>query len=88
MRDGGGTLFLQRDGRYIGPGHVGIVEFEAEQIITYHYYDGGDDGVSKLAARELFWNDKDWPELGDHLILPNYHQYLDKMSKKNMAQII
>ena len=63
MRVGGGTLFLERDRRYIGPGHEGIVEFEEQQIITYHYYDGGDNGVSKLADRELFWNDKDLPEL-------------------------
>ena len=62
MRVGGGTLFLERDRRYIGPGHEGIVEFEEQQIITY-YYDGGNNGVSKLADRKLFWNDKDWPEL-------------------------
>ena len=66
---GSGTLFLERDRQYIGLGHEGIVEFEEQQIITYHYYDGGDTGVSKLADRELFWNDKDWPELWDHLIL-------------------
>ena len=63
MRVGGGTLFLERDRRYIGPGHEGIVEYEEQQIITYHYYDGGDHGVAKLADRELFWNDKDWLEL-------------------------
>ena len=40
-------------------------------IFTYHYYDGRDDEVAKLAARELFWNDQDWPELGDHLIQPD-----------------
>ena len=71
MRTGGGTLLLASAGGYIGPGHVGIVQIEDRQILTYHYYDGNDDGISKLAARELLWNKQGWPELGQHLIKPD-----------------
>ena len=72
MAKGGGSLFVQAEGRYIGPGHIGILEFnEEEGIITYHYYDREDNGVAKLAVRELFWSDDGWPMLGEHLIEPN-----------------
>ena len=45
-----GSLFLpNRDGRYIGPGHVGY----GEGRLTYHFYDGNDNGAPKLRVTTM-----------------------------------
>jgi arabinan endo-1,5-alpha-L-arabinosidase len=68
MLDGGGSLFLQTENRYIGPGQSGIFNCKGEDgqdlyIFTFHYYDGEDNGKPKLGARYLEWDDDDWPVL-------------------------
>jgi len=68
MAKGGGTLFVESEGRFIGPGHAGIYTYvdsrgQTRYVFTYHFYDGEDDGQSKLNARELIWDDRDWPVL-------------------------
>jgi arabinan endo-1,5-alpha-L-arabinosidase len=52
-----GTVFLpNRDGRYVGPGHVGY----GEGRLTYHFYDGNDNGAPKL--RVTTWSfSNGWP---------------------------
>jgi arabinan endo-1,5-alpha-L-arabinosidase len=69
---GGGTLFIESEGRFIGPGHAGIYTYVDSQgqirhIFTYHFYDSEDDGQSKLNARELIWDDQAWPVLTDRV---------------------
>jgi len=55
--NGGGTTFLpNRDGRFIGPGHVGY----GEGKLTYHFYDGNDNGNAKLRITTLSWSNG-WP---------------------------
>jgi arabinan endo-1,5-alpha-L-arabinosidase len=55
--NGGGTTFLpNRDGRYIGPGHVGY----GEGKLTFHFYDGNDNGNAKLRITTLSWSNG-WP---------------------------
>ncbi len=57
LMSGGGTTFLpNRDGRYIGPGHVGY----GEGKLTYHFYDGNDNGNPKLRITTLSWVNG-WP---------------------------
>ena len=69
MLHDGGTLVLGPEGRYVGPGHAGIVATpEGQNIFTYHYYDGLDNGASKLGARELIWDQQGWPVLLEHLV--------------------
>jgi arabinan endo-1,5-alpha-L-arabinosidase len=47
---GAGSVFLpNRDGRYIGPGHVGY----GEGRLTYHFYDGNDNGAPKLRVTTM-----------------------------------
>lgn len=56
--DGGNTFLKNQDGRYIGPGHIGY----GCGMLTYHYYDGNDDGSAKLRIRSDFgYDDDDWP---------------------------
>ena len=69
MLNGGGSVFLKAEGRYIGPGHSGIAATsEYGDVFTYHFYDGLDNGVSKLGVRSLNWDSNGWPILGDHLV--------------------
>jgi arabinan endo-1,5-alpha-L-arabinosidase len=72
MAKGGGTLFVESKGRFIGPGHAGIYTYvdslgQTRHVFTYHFYDGDDDGRSKLNARELIWDDHAWPVLTDRV---------------------
>ncbi|HKX26891.1 MAG TPA: RICIN domain-containing protein, partial [Blastocatellia bacterium] len=54
---GGGSTFLpNRDGRYIGPGHVGY----GESKLTFHFYDGNANGAPKLRITTLSWSNG-WP---------------------------
>ncbi len=47
---GAGSVFLpNRDGRFIGPGHVG----HGEGRLTYHFYDGNDNGAPKLRVTTM-----------------------------------
>ncbi len=55
--DGGGSLFMHSDGRYIGPGHFGLCD---DTLLSYHYYDGQDNGSSYLKVSRLVWEDE-WP---------------------------
>jgi arabinan endo-1,5-alpha-L-arabinosidase len=57
LMSGGGSTFLpNRDGRYIGPGHVGF----GEGKLTFHFYDGNDNGAAKLRITTLSWSNS-WP---------------------------
>lgn len=57
LTSNGGTTFLpNRDGRFIGPGHVGY----GEGKLTYHFYDGQDNGNAKLRITTLSWSNG-WP---------------------------
>jgi len=72
MHEGGGTLFLKREGRFIGPGHANIFTYEDSKgvkryVFTYHFYDGREDGRAKMNARYLIWDDEHWPVLTDKL---------------------
>ncbi|MDP0500194.1 MAG: family 43 glycosylhydrolase [Verrucomicrobiota bacterium JB022] len=65
VSNGGGSVFLpNRDGPYIGPGHVGI----GEGKLTYHYYDGNDNGNAKLRVTTLSWVNG-WP-VADDVTIP------------------
>ena len=59
LADGGGSPFLQTSGRYIGPGHIGIVIGETN-VFSYHYYDAQTAGRPHLAIGRLSW-ENDWP---------------------------
>ena len=70
MREGGGTLFLAAEGRFIGPGHANIWMYRdsggaPRYIFTYHFYDGQDEGKAKMHARQLEWDDDKWSVLTD-----------------------
>ena len=60
---GGGSVFLQSSGRFIGPGHIGIVSSRntnGPTWFSYHYYDAATQGRSRLALGKIDWRDG-WP---------------------------
>lgn len=61
----GGSLFLQTQGQFIGPGHAGIFSQGDKHWLSYHYYDGSRRGRATLAVRPLQWNADGWPQLGE-----------------------
>ena len=62
---GGGTLFLGNEGRYIGPGHIGILQARDHEWISYHTYDANYQGRSRLFIRRLNWSPDGWPVAGE-----------------------
>lgn len=63
LATGGGSPFLESSGRFIGPGHIGIVDNGATNRPTrfsYHYYDADTQGRSRLAIGKIDWSDG-WP---------------------------
>ncbi|MGH7942826.1 MAG: arabinan endo-1,5-alpha-L-arabinosidase [Limisphaerales bacterium] len=58
---GGGTKFLASTGRFIGPGHMGILKDDGTIWFSYHYYDAASGGLSRLALGKLAWTKDGWP---------------------------
>ncbi|MFO1486944.1 MAG: arabinan endo-1,5-alpha-L-arabinosidase [Verrucomicrobiota bacterium] len=59
--EGGGSPFLESTGRFIGPGHIGILNQGGTNWFGYHYYDGETFGRSRLGLGQIQWRDG-WPE--------------------------
>jgi arabinan endo-1,5-alpha-L-arabinosidase len=59
--NGGGTPFLESSGRFVGPGHIGILSDAGRDWFSYHYYDADDRGRSRLALGRLVWTEDGWP---------------------------
>jgi arabinan endo-1,5-alpha-L-arabinosidase len=54
------TFLANKSGNIIGPGHFGY----GEGKLTYHYYDGNDNGNAKLMITTLGWTSDGWPIAG------------------------
>jgi len=59
--EGGGTLLLETDGAFIGPGHPGIYKDGETYWLGMHFYDGLRRGRSRYALRPLEWGEDGWP---------------------------
>jgi arabinan endo-1,5-alpha-L-arabinosidase len=68
MLQGGGMLFLGSGGRYVGPGHFGLLELgDGVQKFSLHYEADLDrGGASVLDIRPLLWRDG-WPVAGENV---------------------
>jgi len=63
LADGAGSPFLQTSGKFIGPGHIGIVvdgSTSGPTRFSYHYYDADTHPRSRLAIGKIEWLDG-WP---------------------------
>ena len=73
MLRGGGKLFLGSGGRFIGPGHFGLLELgDGVQKFSCHYEADLDrGGASVLDIRPLLWRDG-WPVAGENFKAGTY----------------
>jgi arabinan endo-1,5-alpha-L-arabinosidase len=60
---GGGSLLLDSDGPFIGPGHAGILSEGGTNWFSCHFYDGTRQGAPTLALLGLRWATNGWPQL-------------------------
>lgn len=58
---GGGTLILQGDTRWKGPGHNAILHTDAGDYNIYHSYDADAGGAPTLRISEMTWTSDGWP---------------------------
>ena len=63
MLAGGGNLFMESQGKFIGPGHAGIYTEGGTNYFSCHFYDGSRAGLSALAILPLRWTTNNWPEI-------------------------
>lgn len=69
MRDGGGTVFLDRygetldDEQLFAPGHAGVYQSPSGTLyLTFHYYDTENEGIPWVGSAEIEFVDG-WPEV-------------------------
>ncbi len=63
MVNGGGTMVLESNARYIGPGHAAIMNDNGTNWFTFHYYDGKNNGAATIGLMQLNWTADGWPAL-------------------------
>jgi arabinan endo-1,5-alpha-L-arabinosidase len=70
---GGGKLFVAASGRFVGPGHFGLLDLgDGVQKFSCHYEADLDrSGRSVLDIRPLLWKDG-WPVAGDNFQAGTY----------------
>lgn len=56
-----GTTVLTSAGKYIGPGHFGLLRDNGRNIVSMHYYDSTSWGYPRLDVAELNFSDDGWP---------------------------
>ncbi|MBW4331247.1 arabinan endo-1,5-alpha-L-arabinosidase [Stakelama sp. CBK3Z-3] len=65
MMQGGGTEILSSgqgdDSRFVGRGHVSILQDADQDYIIYHAYDRQANGAPTLRIRRINWTDNGWP---------------------------
>jgi arabinan endo-1,5-alpha-L-arabinosidase len=67
MMQGAAEQLLASQGRYIGPGGGTAWRDGDKYLYVFHYYDGDDNGNSKLQIRPIEFGATDWITLGDPL---------------------
>jgi arabinan endo-1,5-alpha-L-arabinosidase len=63
MDQGGGTLILEGQGRYLGPGGQTVYLDDGVYRLVNHYYDAFDNGIAKLQVHDLAWTGEGWPRV-------------------------
>jgi arabinan endo-1,5-alpha-L-arabinosidase len=61
MAEGGGTLLVEGDARWKGPGHNAIIFRGNSAYNVYHSYDANENGRITLRVSEIAWDGEGWP---------------------------
>ena len=64
MLDGGGSLVVEGNQRWRGPGHNAVLISGTSAYNIHHSYDADNDGIATLRISELAWDADGWPISG------------------------
>ena len=64
MANGGGTILLERYGRYVGPGGGEAFQDLNRVRFVHHYYDLNGDKFNHIHIRDVVFTDDNWVEMG------------------------
>lgn len=64
MATGGGTIVLERYGRYVGPGGGEAFQDLNRVRFVHHYYDNNGDKYNHIHIRDVVFTDDNWAEMG------------------------
>ncbi len=78
---GGGTPVMVTSGKYVGPGHFGLLRDNGRNIVSMHYYDANDNGNSKLDIANLEFTDDGWPIINRNYLAAGRYKITDPESK-------
>lgn len=81
LNNNGGTEVLRTSGRYIGPGHFGLLRENGSNFVSIHYYDGNDNGNPKLDIINMGFSGG-WPFLTRDWIASGLYRITNKNSSK------
>ena len=64
MTSGGGTILLERYGRYVGPGGGEAFQDLNRVRFVHHYYDLNGDKYNHIHIRDVVFTEDNWAEMG------------------------
>jgi arabinan endo-1,5-alpha-L-arabinosidase len=64
MANGGGTILMERYGRYVGPGGGEAFQDLNRVRFVHHYYDLNGDKYNHIHIRDVVFTDDNWAEMG------------------------
>ena len=64
MATGGGTILMERYGRYVGPGGGEAFQDLNRVRFVHHYYDLNGDKFNHIHIRDVVFTDDNWVEMG------------------------
>ncbi|MBO7104783.1 MAG: family 43 glycosylhydrolase [Fibrobacter sp.] len=64
MASGGGTILLERYGRYVGPGGGEAFQDLNRVRFVHHYYDLNGDKYNHIHIRDVVFTEDNWAEMG------------------------
>jgi len=64
MASGGGTILMERYGRYVGPGGGEPFQDINRVRFVHHYYDNAGDKYNHIHIRDVVFTDDNWAEMG------------------------
>ena len=64
MASGGGTILLERYGRYVGPGGGEAFQDLNRVRFVHHYYDLNGDKYNHIHIRDIVFTEDNWVEMG------------------------
>lgn len=64
MMEGGGTLVLEGNEQFRGPGHNSVLSDNGTDYLVYHTYDAENRGRPTLQIRPILWQEDGWMKVG------------------------